>query len=71
MEIKKLTLDERAEICDIGIRDVETQPFSMWVKIIRIGTALTDDEINDMSNTEIIKLGQKIVDSTNMSKKKK
>ncbi len=38
IEIKQLTLDERAEINDMIIDTEVSKNFSFWLKIIRIGT---------------------------------
>ena len=42
IEIKQLTLDERAEINDMIIDTEISKNFSFWLKIIRIGTDWTD-----------------------------
>jgi hypothetical protein len=70
--INKITLDERGQIMDIGIMGAEKTPFSMWINIIRIGTDLTDEQIGEMDNPEILTLGGQVLEKASpMSKKKK
>jgi hypothetical protein len=45
--------------------------FSFWVKVIKTGTKLTDDEINNYSNEEIFSIGAKVIAVTNKKKLKK
>ena len=65
---KDITLDERAEIMDLGITAMSSKPFSAWVKIIRIGTDLTDEDIMKLTNDEIVSTGTKVVESFNKKK---
>ena len=66
--IKKVTLQERGQIMDIGILGQADSPFSSWIKIIQIGTDLEDEAINELTNDEIIELGTEVL--TSISKKK-
>lgn len=65
---KDITLDERCEIMDIGIKGQADAPFSSWVKIIRIGTDLTDEQIMAMSDEDIIKTGSEVIESLHKKK---
>tara|TARA_R100000808_G_scaffold14669_1_gene34499 strand:- start:8053 stop:8310 length:258 start_codon:yes stop_codon:yes gene_type:complete len=71
VEIKQLTLDERAEINDMIIDTEMSKNFSFWLKIIRIGTDWTDEEINNYSTDEIIAIAGCIIEETNKKKLKK
>ena len=60
-EVKDLNLDER-----IGFNNIITKSggvgnigFGDWVNMIRIATTLTDDKINEFSDTEIIKIANR------------
>lgn len=56
-----ITLDERGKIMDIAITAPRETPFSSWIKIIRIGTDLTDEQIMGMANDEIVELGNEVI----------
>tara|TARA_R110002020_G_scaffold144793_1_gene317949 strand:- start:140 stop:397 length:258 start_codon:yes stop_codon:yes gene_type:complete len=71
IEIKQLTLDERAEINDMIIDTEISKNFSFWLKIIRIGTDWTDEEINNYSTDEIVAIAGSIIEETNKKKLKK
>ena len=71
IEIKQLTLDERAEINDMIIDTEISKNFSFWLKIIRIGTDWTDEEINNSSTDEIVAIAGSIIEETNKKKLKK
>lgn len=71
VEIKQLTLDERAEINDMIIDTEISKNFSFWLKIIRIGTDWTDEEINNYSTDEIVAIAGSIIEETNKKKLKK
>tara|TARA_R110002074_G_C12155860_1_gene630683 strand:- start:239 stop:499 length:261 start_codon:yes stop_codon:yes gene_type:complete len=68
IEVKDLNLDERAEINDLIYDQKVEKNFSFWLDIIKKGTNLTGDEINNYSNEEIYGLGSAII--VNMNKKK-
>tara|TARA_R110000824_G_scaffold176451_1_gene355414 strand:+ start:5146 stop:5412 length:267 start_codon:yes stop_codon:yes gene_type:complete len=71
VELKDLTLDERAEVNDAIMDENQSKNFSFWINIIRKGTELSDDEINSYSQNEIYALGSKIINDMNKKKKKK
>ena len=71
VELKDLTLDERAEVNDRIFDEKQSKNFSFWIDIIRKGTKLSDDEINSYSQEEIYALGARIINDMNKKKQKK
>ncbi len=71
IEIKELTLDERAELNDMIIDEAIPKNFSFWLKVIRLGSDLTDDEINSYSTDEIVAIAGSIIGEANKKKLKK
>ena len=71
VELKDLTLNERAEVNDTIFDENQSKNFSFWIDIIRKGTELSDDEINSYSQEEIYALGAKIINDMNKKKQKK
>ena len=71
IELKDLTLTERAEINDDIFDESINKNFSFWLSIIRKGTDLNDDEIDSYSNDEIYALGARIIVEMNKKKLKK
>jgi len=67
---KDITLDERCEINDNYITNSEKKPCRMWVDIVRVGTDLTDDDINAMPTEDIAAIGREGLDTINPTKKK-
>ena len=70
-ELKDINLTERAEINDMIIDTEISKNFSFWLKIIRIGTDWTDEEINNYSTDEIVAIAGSIIEETNKKKLKK
>ena len=71
LEIKELTLDERAELNDMIVDESLPKNFSFWLKVIRLGCDLTDDEINRHSTDEIVAIAGSIIEEANKKKLKK
>ena len=67
-EIKEITLAERCDLNDLVIERADKPSFSLWVKVIQLCTDLTDEQINEISSSEIIKLGTKCIDVVNKKK---
>jgi len=63
----KITLEQRCEILDIGISSAKEKPFSSWVDILRV-MGKSDNEIDSMSNDEIITLGSEIIEACDKKK---
>ena len=55
-EVKDLNLDDRIEFNNIIIKSggIKKILFGDWVNMVRIATTLTDDQINDYTDTEIL-----------------
>ena len=72
-DVKDLNLDERVEFNNIvSIRgSLEKMLFGDYVKMIRIATNLTDDDINDFTDTEVITIAWKCYEVVNKKKLKK
>jgi len=71
VEFKQLNLEERAELNDLIFDENYKKNFSFWIRIIKMGTTLTDEDINDYSNEEIYSIGAKVISETNKKKLKK
>lgn len=71
VEAKELTLDERAELNDLIYDGDVKKNFSFWLKVIRLGTFLSDAEIHNYSTNEIISIAGTIIEETNKKKDKK
>ena len=67
-EIKEITLAERCDLNDLVIERADKPSFGLWVKVIQLCTDLTDEQINEISSSEIIKLGTKCIDVVNKKK---
>ena len=71
-EVKDLNLDERIEFNNIITKSggVGNIGFGDWVNMIRIATTLTDEQINEYSDTEIIKISNRCYEVVNKKKLK-
>ena len=71
-EVKDLNLDERIEfnniITESGVANIG---FGDFVKMVRMSTTLTDDEINKYTDTEIIAIANRCYEVVNKKKLKK
>ena len=72
-DVKDLNLDERIEFNNIitksgGIANIG---FGDFVKMVRVATTLTDDEINTYTATEIIAVANRCYEVVNKKKFKK
>ncbi len=71
IELKELGLKDRCKLNDEMIaksKGDEIPGFSYWIDVIRIGTELTDEEINKYSTDEIVAIAQKIFEEANKKK---
>ena len=69
--LKDINLDERCELVDLMMQvssDKNPKMFTSMVNCIRIGTDMTDEQINDFTNEEIIELFKVIGDALNKKK---
>ena len=69
-DVKDLNLDERIEFNNIitksgGIANIG---FGEFVKMVRVATTLTDDEINAYTDTEIIAVANRCYEVVNKKK---
>ena len=71
-DVKNLNLDERCEFNNIVTKQaVDKMVWGDYVKMIRIATNLTDDDINDFTDTEVITGAWKCYEVVNKKKLKK
>ena len=72
-EVKDLNLDERVEYNNILTRNggINNIIFGDFVKMVRIATTLTDEEINQYTDTEIIAMANRSYEVVNKKKLKK
>ena len=71
-DVKNLNLDERCEFNNIVTKQaVDKMVWGDYVKMIRIATNLTDDDINDFTDTEVITVAWKCYEVVNKKKLKK
>ena len=69
--LKDINLDERCELVDLMMqvsRENNPKMFTNMVNCIRTATDMTDEQINDFSNEEIIELFKVIGDALNKKK---
>tara|TARA_B100000700_G_C14588306_1_gene643406 strand:+ start:329 stop:604 length:276 start_codon:yes stop_codon:yes gene_type:complete len=69
--LKDINLDERCELVDLMMavsKDNNPKMFTNMVNCIRTATDMTDDQINEFSNDEIIELFKVIGDALNKKK---
>tara|TARA_R100000808_G_C2086763_1_gene108643 strand:- start:417 stop:692 length:276 start_codon:yes stop_codon:yes gene_type:complete len=69
--LKDINLDERCELVDLMMqvsRQDNPKMFTNMVNCIRVGTDMTDEQINEFSNDEIIELFKVIGDALNKKK---
>lgn len=69
-EVKDLNLDERVELNTIitGRENLGKLEFGDFVKMIRMATTMTDDEINKFTDTEIITIANRCYEVVNKKK---
>ncbi|QDP56866.1 MAG: hypothetical protein Unbinned2716contig1004_40 [Prokaryotic dsDNA virus sp.] len=69
-DVKDLNLDERIELNSIitGKDNVGKLEFGDFVKMIRLATTMSDDEINKFTDTEIIKIANTCYEVVNKKK---
>tara|TARA_R100001594_G_scaffold53059_1_gene86687 strand:+ start:35 stop:304 length:270 start_codon:yes stop_codon:yes gene_type:complete len=72
-EVKDLNLDERIEFNNIITKSggVANIGFGDFVKMVRMATTLTDDDINKYTDTEIIAIANRSYEVVNKKKFKK
>ena len=69
--LKDINLDERCELVDLMMqvsRQDNPKMFTNMVNCIRVGTDMTDEQINEFSNDEILELFKVIGDALNQKK---
>ena len=69
--LKDINLDERCELVDLMMqvsREDNPKMFTNMVNCIRTATDMTDEQINEFSNEEIIELFKVIGDALNKKK---
>ena len=71
VEIKELTLEQRSELNDLIVDEDIKKNFSFWIRVIKLGCDLTDEEINSYSTDEIVAIAASIIEQTNKKKLKK
>ena len=67
-EVKALGLQERCELNDLIIENMESPSFSLWVEVLRKCTNLTDDEMNAISTDNLVSIASKCIDKVNKKK---
>ena len=69
-EVKDLNLDERIEFNNIITKSggVANIGFGDFVKMVRMATTLTDDDINKYTDTEIIAISNRCYEVVNKKK---
>ena len=69
-EVKDLNLDERIEFNNIITKSggVANIGFGDFVKMVRMATTLTDDDINQFTDTEIIAIANRCYEVVNKKK---
>ena len=71
-DVKNLNLDERCEFNNVVTRQaIDKMLWGDYVKMIRIASNLTDDEINDLTDTEVVSVAWKCYEVVNKKKLKK
>ena len=71
-DVKDLNLDERCEFNNVVTRQaIDKMLWGDYVKMIRIASNLTDDEINDLTDTEVVSVAWKCYEVVNKKKLKK
>tara|TARA_R100001594_G_scaffold62204_1_gene96489 strand:+ start:2980 stop:3249 length:270 start_codon:yes stop_codon:yes gene_type:complete len=72
-EVKDLNLDKRIEFNNIITKSggISNIGFGDWVNMIRIATTLTDDDINQFTDTEVISVANRCYEVVNKKKLKK
>ena len=72
-EVKDLNLDDRVEFNNIITKSggVANIGFGDFVKMVRMATTLTDDDINQFTDTEIIAIANRSYEVVNKKKFKK
>lgn len=69
LEINLFTLQKRAEMNDLIVDESKEKNFSFWLKILKMGTSLTDEQINKHSTEEILGIANAIIQDCNGKKK--
>ena len=66
-EVKDLNLDKRIEFNNIITKSggISNIGFGDWVNMIRIATTLTDDDINQFTDTEVISVANRCYEVVN------
>ena len=69
-DVKDLNLDERIEFNNIITKSggISNIGFGDFVKMVRVATTLTDDEINTYTDTEIIAVANRCYEVVNKKK---
>ena len=72
-EVKDLNLDDRIEFNNIITKSggIAKIGFGDWVNMVRLATTLTDDNINEYTDTEIIAIANRCYEVVNKKKLKK
>ena len=72
-EVKDLNLDERIEFNNIITKSggVANIGFGDFVKMVRMATTLTDDDINKYTDTEVVAIANRCYEVVNKKKFKK
>ena len=72
-EVKDLNLDERIEFNNIIIKSggISELSWGDWVNLVRIATTLTDEQINEYTDQEVIAIATEFYGVVNKKKLKK
>ena len=72
-EVKDLNLDERIEFNNIIIKSggISELSWGDWVNLVRIATTLTDEQINEYTDQEVIAVATECYGVVNKKKLKK
>ena len=72
-EVKDLNLDERIEFNNIIIKSggISELSWGDWVNLVRIATTLTDEQINEYTDQEVIAIATECYGVVNKKKLKK
>ena len=72
-EVKDLNLDERIEFNNIIIKSggISSLSWGDWVNLVRIATTLTDEQINEYTDQEVIAIATECYGVVNKKKLKK
>jgi hypothetical protein len=68
IEVKPISLKDRCELNDLLIENMDNTSFTIWIDIIKKCTKLSDEELNELSTDDILKLAEGCVNIVNKKK---